>query len=71
MYRIFTRTWWVHNDDFPNGLEPCPGKKRTIAHASTLKRAREICADYNRTTAVSTKYNRELGMKAEFEKGGE
>ena len=36
-YRAFTRTWWRNNDsgEWPNGLEPCPGRKTTIGKRLT------------------------------------
>jgi hypothetical protein len=30
MYKTFIRTWWRPNKDWPDGLEPHAGKKRTV-----------------------------------------
>ena len=62
-YRIFARTWWRHNAAWPNGLEPAPGRKKTIALAKTEEEARTICADYNATHNPGR-----LSRKAEYEK---
>ena len=61
-YRIFTRTWWKNNPNYPNGLEPCAGRKYTINYASTQEQAREICRQYNDTHDPGR-----LSRKAEFE----
>jgi len=66
-FRIFTRTWWKENPEWPNGLEPCIGPKRTIGKTQTIEAARKMCEQYNSTTALSTARNRRLSMKAEFE----
>lgn len=34
-YRIFTRTWWRQNPDWPGGREPHAGRQYTIGHAET------------------------------------
>jgi hypothetical protein len=26
-YRVFVRTWWAVNPAWPDGLEPCPGRR--------------------------------------------
>lgn len=63
MYRVFTRTWWSFNPNWPNGLEPCPGRKRTLRkNVPTEKEAREIAQEYNRTHKPG-----KLSRKAEFE----
>jgi hypothetical protein len=50
MYRCFTRTWWTNNPAWPNGLEPCPGTKHTIAaRVETEEEAQAICKEYNDT----------------------
>jgi hypothetical protein len=62
-YRIFTRTWWKNNPNWPNGLEPCPGRKTTLDFASTETEARAICQEYN------AKHNPgRLSRKAEYER---
>lgn len=63
MYRCFTRTWWRNNPSWPNGLEPCAGRKRTIArNVQTEADAQAICRQYNE----SHKPGR-LSKKAEYE----
>ena len=64
-YRIFTRRWWRPNKDWPNGLEPCPGKQRTIGRADTEEEAIAACEKWNERAHVS-KYDQRLGLKAEF-----
>ena len=64
MYRIFTRTWWRNNPSWPNGLEPCPGRRYTLAKAiPTEKMAQEICKQWNATHNPGR-----LSRKAEYEK---
>ena len=47
-YRAFHRTWWAENPAYPNGLEPCPGKKHTIKrHVPTEDDARALCKEWN------------------------
>ena len=46
-YRIFTRTWWRNNPNWPDGLEPHAGRKTTIGYANTEEEARSICKRYN------------------------
>jgi len=60
--RVFTRTWWMENAAWPNGLEPCAGKKRTIGWASSQEEARTKCAKWN-----STHNPGRYSLKAEFE----
>ena len=63
MYQVFTRTWWAHNKDWPNGLEPCPGRKTTIhRNVETAEEARALCQEYNRTHKPG-----KLSRKLEFE----
>jgi len=62
MYRIFTRTWWKDNPTWPDGLEPHPGRKTTIARAYTEEEARSICKRWN----AAHKPGR-LSRKAEYE----
>lgn len=61
-YDVFVRTWWKENKSWPNGLEPCPGKKRYVAHGVSWELARRICKEYN-----STHEPGRLSKKAEFE----
>ncbi len=46
-FRVFIRTWWRNNPTYPDGLEPCAGKRRTIATSCTEKEARLICKNWN------------------------
>jgi hypothetical protein len=48
MYKVFIRTWWKSNKDWPNGLEPFAGKSRTIArNIANENEAREIAQKWN------------------------
>jgi len=63
MYRVFTRTWWRNNKDYPNGLEPCAGRKTTIRKGiKTEEEARSICKVYNACHDPGR-----LSRKAEYE----
>ena len=63
MYKVFTRTWWKNNPEYPNGLEPCAGRKTTIAkRIQTEAEARAICQRYNSTHPAGR-----LSRKAEYE----
>ena len=63
-YTVFHRTWWRENPEWPNGLEPCPGRRITIAlNVPTEEEAREICRDWCRNHAPGR-----LSDKAEYEK---
>jgi len=62
MYRIFTRTWYRRNPNFPGGLEPHAGRKTTIAHAATYAAAQDVCRVWNANHAPGR-----LSRKAEFE----
>lgn len=63
MYRTFTRTWWRNNREWPNGLEPCPGRQYTHhRNIKTEEEAREICRQYNETHKPGR-----LSRKMEFE----
>ncbi len=63
-YRVFTRTWWKNNPDWPNGLEPCAsGRKTTIQkRVATYDEARSICQVWNANHEPGR-----LSRKAEFE----
>lgn len=63
MYRVFKRTWWKNNPEWPNGLEPSVGKKRTVQTVDTEQEARNLCKEIN----LKIKDSR-LGLKAEFER---
>ena len=49
MYHVFTRTWWIDNPAWPNGLEPHMGRKTTLARTEDFAEAREIADQYNTT----------------------
>ncbi len=46
-YYAFARTWWVENPSWPNGLEPCAGKRRTLKRNLTYSEAQEFCRQWN------------------------
>lgn len=61
-YKVFTRTWWTENKDWPNGLEPCVGKSRTIArNIPTESEAQKIAQEWNATHEAGR-----YSLKAEF-----
>lgn len=62
MYKVFTRTWWRENPDWPNGLEPHIGRKKYISKANTEEQAQWICQRYNETHEAGR-----LSLKAEYE----
>jgi len=64
-FKVFTRTWWRDNPDYPGGLEPHMGPKRTIGECQTIEHAREMCRQYNATTG-QTPENKRLSRKAEW-----
>ena len=49
MYKVFTRTWWKNSTsgNWPNGLEPHMGKKKTIAKNKTFAEAQDIARVWN------------------------
>ncbi len=48
-YWVFSRTFWKDNPRWPGGLEPHLGRKTTLARVGTLREAKEIADEYNRT----------------------
>ena len=60
-YKVFTRTWWRNNSNYPNGLEPSPGRKTIIAIALSEEQARDICKRYNDSHSPGR-----LSRKAEY-----
>jgi len=62
-YRIFHRTWWQRNPDWPDGREPGVGPSRFICWAETETEARQICQRWNATHDPG-----HLSDKAEYEK---
>lgn len=63
-YRVFTRTWWAPNSNYPNGREPCAGKRRYNGHPKrlTLLEAIRYCKDWNASHDPGP-----MSRKAEFE----
>jgi len=62
-YRVFHRTWWVRNPEWPSGREPGAGRKHFIAWAYTEEEARAKCKEWNSKHDPGF-----LSDKAEFEK---
>jgi len=67
MYRVFHRTWWRENPRWPNGLEPCAGRKTTAATVETEEEARALCREANSSPNNFTAKQRRLGRKYEYE----
>jgi hypothetical protein len=61
-YDVFVRDWWRENSGWPNGLEPCAGRKRYLAHGLSEAEARALCAEYAKTHKPGR-----LSRKAEYE----
>ena len=61
-YRVFKRTWWRDNPDWPGGREPEMGTKRHVKFCATEAEAREFCMDWNRTHRPGR-----LSLKCEYE----
>ncbi len=57
-FKVFTRTFWKENKDWPNGLEPHMGRKTTIGYAKTEAEAIKMCQDYNNSNDPG-RYSRE------------
>ena len=47
MYKVFHRTWWRYNRDWPDGREPGVGRPITIEYVNTEAEAREACSAWN------------------------
>jgi hypothetical protein len=62
MYQIFTRTWWRENEEWPNGLEPWPGRKRRREVVDTEEEAIAYCVEWNANHDPGR-----YSLKAEFE----
>ena len=62
-FRVFTRTWWKANKDWPNGLEPHAGRKTTLCYVESEESARDVCRIY----AINHKPGR-LSRKVEYYK---
>lgn len=63
VYRVFTRTWWKSNPNWPNGLEPSPGR-RTVIRRNIVGEtaAQDFCRVWN-----SNHEPGRLSRKAEYE----
>ena len=61
-YKVFTRTWWKTNPEWPNGLEPCIGRKYMLRLVNKEDEARDICQEYNKTHKPGR-----LSRKAEYQ----
>jgi len=62
MYKIFHRTWWRHNPDWPDGREPGVGRPITIKYVNTEEEARLACFSWNKAHDPGF-----LSDKAEYE----
>lgn len=62
MFKVFHRTWWRENPDWPNGLEPHAGPKTYIGKASSEGEAQMMCRKYNQQNPAG-----KLSRKAEYE----
>jgi hypothetical protein len=60
-YTVFHRTWWRKNSDWPNGLEPAPGRQKFIATVETEEEAQALCKQWCRDHAPGV-----LSDKAEY-----
>ena len=66
-FRVFVRTWWKHNPEWPNGLEPDSNAPcKTIAYAADEREARALCAEWNYANKPG-----KLSRKAEYTRMGE
>ena len=65
-YKVFRRTWWRENPSWPNGLEPCPGKRRYVRGAAFNNEvdARAYCQ--RRNTEPRTARQERLSLKFEY-----
>jgi hypothetical protein len=62
-YQVFTRNWWKLNPEWPRGIEPDGGaRKSNLQKVATEREARAICADWNMTHRPG-----KLSRKAEYE----
>ena len=63
MYRAFKRRWWRDNPEWPNGLEPYAGGRKThLAYFDTEEEARQFCREWNDSHDPGR-----YSIKAEFE----
>jgi len=61
-FRVFERTWWRINPEWPNGLEPHASVKSTVNICFTEAEAQACCRKYNSTNEPGR-----LSNKAEYE----
>jgi len=61
-FNVFVRNWWKHNPEWPDGLEPCPGRKTYLAKGLTESEAQRMARHYNATHEPG-----KLSRKAEYE----
>ena len=61
-YRIFKRHWWRENPDWPDGLEPDAGPKRTICYVGSERQAVALCKRFNDQRGYNP-----LGIMYEYE----
>lgn len=62
-YSTFTRNWWKLNSSWPEGLEPCAGRKRYYTrNHDTQDEARAECKEWNDTHSPG-----KLSRKMEYE----
>ena len=71
-YRIFHRTWWKENPEWPKGLEPHRGKSRKVGEADTREEATTMCTEWDaarKSRFGKTAFARmeRLSDRAEFE----
>lgn len=62
MFKVYHRTWWKHNQEWPKGLEPQIGKSHFIDEVETEEEARALCKEWNNENDPG-----ELSDKAEYE----
>ena len=48
-YKTFTRTWWIENPTWPNGLEPGAGRRHYMGHYQNEAEAQAACQAWNAT----------------------
>lgn len=69
-YRIFWRTWYTRNPEYPGGCEPVPGKKHYVrgaeGYADTEEEAHVKCKKLD-AAARWTPEQRKLSAKHEYE----
>jgi len=64
MYKVFKRTWWKDNPEWPNGLEPEAGPKQYLGWCGSEEDAQRFCKEYNECNDAGR-----YSLKAEYEKG--